>query len=414
MPKSDYRNKYQEHLSRLPVATALSEKDLQLLQNYALQFRPTFQELKTLHGIFVDFKMWGQTLVTSESFSSKDSMLSYFKGIHQQFIKEGRAYTQEALRTEKQPVFTYKPLPPEDKIMGTCPVASEKTLCCNLLTLDAARNCAFDCSYCSIRSFYPDNDVFIENNLAEKLSQLQLDPTKTYHIGTGQSSDSLIWGNRANILDALVDFARKNPNVILEFKSKSNNIDYFLNRQIPRNILFTWSLNPDIIIKNEEPMTSSLAARLKAAQQISAKGNLVGFHFHPLFIYEGHEVDYRNLIGQLTSLFTPEQVATISMGTLTFTKKTMRLIRKRNIQSKVLQMELEEIAGKYSHTSEIKAGLFNTIYQMFQPWHGKVFFYLCMEEKSIWDKVFRFSYANNDDFDRAMKAAYAGKIQSLP
>lgn len=413
MRSKTYSTKLQEHLSQLPVAHALSQKDLQLLQAYALQFRPTFQELKSLHSIFIDFKMWGHPL-QSETFTSKDLLLNYYKGMHQRCIKNGRSYAQETLREAKQPTFVYKPLPPEDKILGTCPVASEKTLCCNLLTLDAARNCAFDCSYCSIRSFYPDNAVYIENNLAEKLNQLQLDPHKTYHIGTGQSSDSLIWGNRSNIFDALLAFAHKNPNVILEFKSKSNNIDYFLNRKIPRNIIFTWSLNPEIVIKNEEPMTSTLAARLKAAEQLSKAGNLVGFHFHPIFVYAGYENDYLDLIGQLTSLFTPEQVATVSMGTLTFTKKSMRLIRKKNIQSKVLQMELEEIAGKYSHSTDTKVHLFSTIYQMFQAWHGKVFFYMCMEEKKIWEKVFNFSYATNDDFDTAMKTAYLGKIQSLP
>jgi len=42
-------------------------------------------------------------------------------------------------------------------IMGQCPVASEKTRCCNLKTLDAVQQCGFDCSYCSIQSFYHGN-----------------------------------------------------------------------------------------------------------------------------------------------------------------------------------------------------------------------------------------------------------------
>ncbi len=36
-----------------------------------------------------------------------------------------------------------------------------------------------------------------------------------------------MWGNKEGILDALFDFAKSNPNVILEFKTKSNNIKYF-------------------------------------------------------------------------------------------------------------------------------------------------------------------------------------------
>ena len=63
--------------------------------------------------------------------------------------------------------------------------------------------------------------------LTIKLRKLKLDPNKSYHIGTGQSSDSLMWGNKEGVLDALFEFARLNSNVILEFKTKSNNIRYF-------------------------------------------------------------------------------------------------------------------------------------------------------------------------------------------
>jgi spore photoproduct lyase len=51
-------------------------------------------------------------------------------------------------------------------------------------------------------------------------------------------------GNRNGILDAQLDFAGKNPNVIFEFKTKTKNIDYFLAVDLPPNIMVCWSLNP--------------------------------------------------------------------------------------------------------------------------------------------------------------------------
>jgi len=50
-------------------------------------------------------------------------------------------------------------------------------------------------------------------------------------------------GNRNGVLDAQLDFARKNPNIILEFKTKSKNIDYFLSVALPPNIMVCWSIN---------------------------------------------------------------------------------------------------------------------------------------------------------------------------
>ena len=127
--------------------------------------------------------------------------------------------------------------------LGKCPVASAKTRCCNLLTLDAVESCGFDCSYCSIQSFYNENKIGFDKGFANKLKNLKLNPNKYYHIGTGQSSDSLMWGNRHGILDALFEFARENPNVLLEFKTKSDNISYLIENEVPRNILCTWSFS---------------------------------------------------------------------------------------------------------------------------------------------------------------------------
>jgi spore photoproduct lyase len=45
-------------------------------------------------------------------------------------------------------------------IHGMCPVASEKTICCNLHTIDAVENCVFGCSYCTIQTFY-GKDILI-------------------------------------------------------------------------------------------------------------------------------------------------------------------------------------------------------------------------------------------------------------
>ena len=108
----------------------------------------------------------------------------------------------------------------DKNIVGRCPVASDETVCCNLYTIDAVENCGFGCNYCTIQTFY-DDQVLFDSKLPEKLKKLDFDPDRFYHLGTGQSSDSLMWGNQHRILDSLRDFAEENPNVLLELKTKS-------------------------------------------------------------------------------------------------------------------------------------------------------------------------------------------------
>ncbi|MBU0651088.1 hypothetical protein KKC59_04165 [bacterium] len=287
----------------------------------------------------------------------------------------------------------------DKNIFGLCPVASDKTVCCRLRTLDAVQGCPFDCSYCSISTFYSENIVF-DDDLEEKLSKIELDPNKLYHVGTGQSSDALVWGNRNGLLDKLCAFAEKNKNVLLEFKTKSDNVDYFLEKNIPKNIVCSWTLNTDTIIRNEEHGTAGLDARINAARKAADKKIKVAFHFHPIVYYNGWEVEYTNIVKRLMREFNPCEIAFISFGSVTFIKPVIKDIRKRGIRTKMLQMDMiADPHGRLTYPDDIKVMQFKVMYEAFKDWHEKVFFYLCMEKREIWECVFGWCYENNEEFE---------------
>jgi len=239
-----------------------------------------------------------------------------------------------------------------------------------------------------------------------------LNPNQVYHIGTGQSSDSLMWGNRDGILDALFEFARKYPKVILEFKTKSNNIKYLLENEVPNNIVVTWSLNTPIIIKNEEHLTASLEERINSAKALTSKGILVGFHFHPIVQYENYLDDYEKIYKTLQKKFTPNQVVLISFGTLTFIKPVIKKLRERELKTKILQMPFETINGKQSYSLDVKKEMFKHAYNSFKSWHKKVYFYLCMEDHTLWKEVFDYEYSSNNQFEDFMLNNYMDKIKN--
>ena len=337
------------------------------------------------------------------------------------FTRLRKAYEEIRNKPNSYDNFELKNIPQEQKFnfkteakdgfgLGLCPVASEKTRCCNLLTLDAVESCGFDCSYCSIQSFYNQNTITFDSDFATKLKNLNLDKNKTYHIGTGQASDSLMFGNREGILDALFLFARENPNVILEFKTKSDNIKYLLENEVPKNILCTWSLNTPIIIENEEHLTASLEKRISSARKLADKGVKVGFHFHPIVEYENYLEDYKKIYDDLLNRFTSKEVALVSFGTLTFIKPVIKQLREREFRSKITQMPFVDASGKSSYPDSTKVEMFKFAYESFKPWHKDVFFYLCMEEHQMWQKTFGYNYSTNNDFERAMLNAYAHKI----
>jgi spore photoproduct lyase len=279
------------------------------------------------------------------------------------------------------------------------------------MTLDAVENCGFDCSYCSIQSFYHGDEVRFDSRFAEKLAQLEIDPERIYHIGTGQSSDSLMWGNQGGVLDALLDFAHRHPNVILELKSKSKHVSHLLKVDLPPNLLCTWSLNTPTLIAHEERLTATLEDRLKAARHVADRGVLVGFHFHPMIHYADWREDYAAVFRQLTKQFSAEEVVMVSLGTLTYIKPVIKQLRSRSgFRSKILQMPMVESDGKLSYPQSIKEEMFRFAYQSLAAWHEDVFFYLCMENQHLWQPVFGYDYASNQAFEEAMKLAYLKKI----
>ncbi|BFU77133.1 hypothetical protein ALC152_03480 [Arcobacter sp. 15-2] len=382
----------------------------------------TFSQKNILTNIKKDFIMWNEKSFEEifpdfylENYKDKQltkKIFDYYVSIHTTLKNKLNDY--DDFKEVKYDVrkYSFSKIEKKGIGLGACPVASEGTRCCNLLTLDAVESCGFDCSYCSIQSFYNQNKVGIDKDFKKKLENLQLDPNQTYHIGTGQSSDSLMWGNRDGILDSLFEFARKNPNVILEFKTKSHNIEYFLENDVPSNIICSWSLNTQTIIDNEEHLTASLDKRINAARTLADKGVLVGFHFHPIVQYKNYLDEYGEVYRRLQNEFTSDEVVFISMGTLTFIKPVIKQLRQREMKTKILQMPFETINGKQSYSIETKKEMFKHCYNSFNLWHEKVYFYMCMEAHSLWKDVFGYEYKNNDEMESYMKSSYLGKINN--
>ena len=292
-----------------------------------------------------------------------------------------------------------------------CPVDGEKTRCCKLRTLDAVMQCAFGCSYCSIQAFYNENEIKIVSNLEEKLDNLEI-TDDVWHIGTGQASDSLLLGDDYGTLSALSSFAEKHPDIVIELKSKSKR-DVF-SHPWPKNMVFTWSLNAPTIIEKEEHFTASLIERLEDAEKARDNGNLVGFHIHPMFYFKGWEDEYKYVIDEITSRFSPSDILMIGIGTLTFTKAVIKRLREMGAESKVLEMELVDAAGKYSYPLDKKEKMFRHIYSSFpKEYKDNIFFYLCMEDPSLWMKCLGREYSCDKDFEMDMKKFYLSKINSI-
>jgi len=322
-------------------------------------------------------ELWEQaeSTVSGEGRERKKALLRELDCRLAALASSEKTYPDDLLRGPAHRTVRLEESATERALFGRCAAYSDRTVCCGLHTIDAVMGCPFSCSYCTIQTFYGD------------VAEMQ--------------ADLLVWGDRGGILEALLEFAAENPNVLLELKTKSDNVDALLAREIPRNVVCSWSLNTDTIIRNEEHGTASLRRRLLTARSLAESGSRVAFHFHPMVHYHGWRDEYGDVAASLVSDFAPYQVAFISMGSMTLIRPVVRQIRKRGGETKILQMQMvPDPHGKLTYPEELKVEMFHHLYGAFRPWQEDVFFYLCMETAPVWEAVLGRAYATNELFEQ--------------
>lgn len=420
----DYQQKFESFRDRTWYES-LPREERDFIGSIAFAHRMTFQEFRQVVEASRDLDMWGEGTVKGwwQSQNGRAHGSGKVKGLLQELVAHlatlkrlPKSYPPTGLdkpaRRDRKPIVTLRS---DKKIWGRCPVASEKTVCCNLWTIDAVENCVFGCSYCTVQTFYQD-EILFDETFADKIRDIPLDPDRFYHIGTGQASDSLAWGNRNGILDALCEFAVKHPNVLLELKTKSDRVRYLLTNEVPENVVCSWSLNTPTIIANEEHFTANFDKRIEAARSVADRGIKVAFHFHPMVCYDAWDVDYPRAARDVMSLFESREVSFISFGSVTLIKPVISKIRELANQTKILQMELvKDPHGKLTYPDPIKVAMFKTMYRSFEPWHDQVFMYLCMEKPAVWEKSLGYVYRSNEEFERDFaRKTLGGGTQGRP
>ncbi len=201
-----------------------------------------------------------------------------------------------------------------------CP-CSPGVVRCGYRVLTPVFQCPFGCSYCFLRFYAPDEPLTLYANLEDAEAGLHRAAAGwdgPVRLGTGEFADSLAldpWTGHAGWLRDLVAAL---PGVQLELKTKSDRVDGLLDGPVAPNVVVAWSVNPPTWIRDLEPGTASLDARLDAASRAVRAGYRVAFHFDPIVLRPGWPEAYDAVVDALFGAVSPDRVAWVSLGTLRF------------------------------------------------------------------------------------------------
>ena len=265
-------------------------------------------------------------------------------------------------------------------------------LCCNYWVIDLISGCPLDCSYCILQHYLQNNPLLtIYTNVDEILTKASIriagQNGRKFRIGTGELSDSLALDHITGFSKKLIEYFSHHPNVTLELKTKTANINHLLKLNHNGGTVLAWSVGPPRLIRGEETGTASMAERFVAAQKAIEAGYKVAFHFDPIVYSENWEDEYRSVVEEIVGPFPRNKIAWISLGTLRFPPEMKETVMKRFPKSRIFYNELVPINGKVRYFRPIRENIYKKMLEWLKPLRKTTPIYLCMETKLVWDHI---------------------------
>lgn len=278
----------------------------------------------------------------------------------------------------------------EGKFFKRCPGARPGLTCCNYFVLNLGLQCNMNCSYCYLQSFINSPVMKVYSNIDQALDELRAFPEalqdSALRVGTGEVIDSLSLDPLTLFSWDLIDFFKDFPKWRLEFKTKSDFVDQFIDRSHAGNVIVSWSINPQNIISSEEHGTASLEARLSAARRAADKGFPISFHIDPMIWHPDWQINYSDLVQIITKIFKPSEIPYMSVGALRFQPEQRLMMRERfGPDSLVNQAELfPSQDGKLRYDHSLRTEMFQGIRQAFKDQSPDWNIFMCMESPETW------------------------------
>lgn len=274
-----------------------------------------------------------------------------------------------------------------------CPGISRGMVCCNYYVINPLSNCIYDCAYCFLQDFLDNNPLLVayvnvEDVIRELDAIFKEHPNSLFRVGTGEITDSLALDHVLPYSDYLIPFFNTKENAVLELKTKSDRVENLLKQKDPKNVIVSWSINPQEIIDLEEQGTPGLEQRLEAARLCQEKGYRIGFHFDPIILYPGWETGYRELTRTLFDRIHPRHIEWISLGSFRYRRNLKQIIKERHRHTRLFTEEHVPCEdGKFRYLRPLRNRAYETIRGYLRQYSQNLNIYLCMETKEIWEGV---------------------------
>ena len=228
-------------------------------------------------------------------------------------------------------------------------------------------NCVYDCEYCYLQGVYSSGNIVIFVDIEKVFEEVEelYNKLKTLYLCISYDTDLLAIENICGFSEKWYYFIEDKKDLKIELRTKSGNIDKFLNLKPLDNFIVAFTLSPENITLKNEKYTASFKNRVKAIKKLQEKGWKVRICIDPLIYSDNFEKNYSQMIEYLFNEIEKEKVIDVSIGVFRISKEYLKKMRNQNQNSEILYYPFECIDGVYTYSNKTKSYMINFIKEQF-------------------------------------------------
>lgn len=197
-------------------------------------------------------------------------------------------------------------------------------------------NCVYNCDYCYLQGMYGSANMVIFVNSDDFFSAVVEKLQKPMCLAISYDTDLLAFENVVPLCSQWIEFARIQPNLIIEIRTKSANFKSIRSLAPCDRVILAWTMSPDEVVERYEKGTPPLKRRIAAAKEAVDCGWKVRACFDPVIRIDHWEKHYTQCVQTVFEKLDAEKLHDVSAGVFRMNADYLRKIRKQRNDSDVL------------------------------------------------------------------------------
>jgi spore photoproduct lyase len=223
-------------------------------------------------------------------------------------------------------------------------------------------NCVYDCEYCYLKGMYPSGNIVIFVNLEDIFQEVeQILKKHPVYLCVSYDTDLMAVEDITGFVGEWMEFAANHENLRIEVRTKCGRKDLWEQWQAKENVIFSFTISPEMVVEKYEHRTSSLSERLKCARAAMEKGFPTRLCFDPMIYCPNWRTEYETMMDRVEDTIDIKNLYDVSVGSFRISQDYLKKIRREMADSAVVQFPFENTGGFYHYPKNLMEEMENMI-----------------------------------------------------